>query len=69
MVLKNKAAFRLSRRPLADTQFRRKSSNHTRHLNGGDSAKSREALAKDMYRRLFDWVVDKVCVLFPRETG
>ncbi|CAM9577289.1 unnamed protein product, partial [Hapterophycus canaliculatus] len=29
-------------------------------LNGGDAAKSRDAMAKEIYRRLFSWIVDKV---------
>lgn len=41
-------------------QSRRSSINHVKYLNGGDSANSRDALAKEIYRRLFAWIVDKV---------
>ncbi|CAM9504516.1 unnamed protein product [Pylaiella littoralis] len=39
-----------------------KSSNtkHHKNLNGGDAAKNRDAMAKELYRRLFGWIVDKV---------
>ncbi|CAM9168994.1 unnamed protein product, partial [Laminaria digitata] len=40
--------------------YQRGSTKHTRNLNGGDSSNSRDALAKEMYRRLFDWIVEKV---------
>ncbi|CAM9656497.1 unnamed protein product [Ectocarpus sp. 12 AP-2014] len=38
------------------------SNNRDQHknLNGGDAAKSRDAMAKEIYRRLFGWIVDKV---------
>lgn len=35
---------------------------HHKNLNGGDAAKSRDAMAKEVYRRLFGWIVDKVCM-------
>lgn len=35
------------------------SDNH-KNLNGADAAKSRDAMAKEIYRRLFGWIVDKV---------
>lgn len=43
--------------------FQSLSSNRDQHknLNGGDAAKSRDAMAKEVYRRLFGWIVDKVC--------
>lgn len=41
-------------------QSERSSTTHHRNLNGGDAAKSRDAMAKEIYRRLFGWIVDKV---------
>lgn len=37
-----------------------KSMRHVRNLNGGDALKSRDALAKEVYKRIFTWIVDKV---------